>query len=208
MTVALTSKAEVSATPNYDALEPKQRAAVREFLVDFNQTRALTRAGYSKRTASQQGAQLFAKLKVRLAVDELMRVEAGVTRSRILEELARIAFADPIEIFDDAFGVRKLSEMTEGARAAIAGFKAGKYGDEIKLHDKVAALSVLARILGMLKDGQVVAVQNNNIQNNVNVGVMIAPQVATEEEWEARMREAGARDQEDIRKLVEAQIGA
>jgi phage terminase small subunit len=43
-------------------LTPKQARFVEEYLLDLNATQAATRAGYSKKTANEQGAQLLAKL--------------------------------------------------------------------------------------------------------------------------------------------------
>lgn len=45
-------------------LSPKQQRFVQEYLVDLNGTKAAIRAGYSKKTADVQAAQLLAKLKV------------------------------------------------------------------------------------------------------------------------------------------------
>ncbi len=51
-------------------LTPKQARFVEEYLLDLNATQAATRAGYSKKTANEQGAQLLAKLRIRQAVAE------------------------------------------------------------------------------------------------------------------------------------------
>lgn len=190
------------AAPTFWGLPYREQRFVREFLFDLSVPKAAARVGISENAAKD----MLVKHTVRLAMDELMQTEAGVTRSRILQELGRIAFVDPTAIFTDGFGIKDLDEMTDDARAVIAGMKQTKYGMEIKLHSKLEALSMLAKIAGMLKDGPSVAVQAN-IQTNVNVGVMIAPEVASEEDWEARMREAGARDAAEIRKLTEAQGG-
>ncbi len=59
---------------------PKQARFVEEYLIDLNATQAAIRAGYSAKTANEQGAQLLAKLSIREAV-----VEAQAIRSRRTE---------------------------------------------------------------------------------------------------------------------------
>lgn len=56
-----------------NALEPKQRMFVMEYLKDFNGTQAAIRAGYSKKTANEQAAQHLAKLSISAAVDSAIR---------------------------------------------------------------------------------------------------------------------------------------
>jgi hypothetical protein len=48
-------------------LTPKQRRFVDEYLVDLNATQAAIRAGYSARTANEQGARLLANASVAAA---------------------------------------------------------------------------------------------------------------------------------------------
>lgn len=51
-------------------LTPKQQRFVEEYLVDLNATQAATRAGYSARTANEQGARLLAHVSVASAIEE------------------------------------------------------------------------------------------------------------------------------------------
>ena len=51
-------------------LSPKQQRFVAEYLVDLNGTQAAIRAGYSKRTARTQAAQLLAKRNISEAVEK------------------------------------------------------------------------------------------------------------------------------------------
>lgn len=54
------------------ALTAKQQTFVREYLVDLNATQAAIRAGYSAKTAEQQGFQLLKKTSVAAAVQAAM----------------------------------------------------------------------------------------------------------------------------------------
>lgn len=60
-------------------LSSKQMTFVREYLVDLNATQAATRAGYSPRTANEQGARLLAKASVAEAVQAGMDARAART---------------------------------------------------------------------------------------------------------------------------------
>lgn len=57
-------------------LTPKQEAFCREYLVDLNATQAAIRAGYSPRTATEQGARLLTNANVRARVDGLKEERA------------------------------------------------------------------------------------------------------------------------------------
>ena len=82
-------------------LTPKQATFVREYLVDLNATQAATRAGYSARTANEQGARLLANASVAAAVragQEKRAAKTEITAERVLEEFWAIAMADPNEL--------------------------------------------------------------------------------------------------------------
>lgn len=49
-------------------MTPKQEAFVREYLIDLNATQAAIRAGYSPKTANEQGARLLANVSIAAAV--------------------------------------------------------------------------------------------------------------------------------------------
>lgn len=52
------------------ALTPKRLRFVQEYLIDFNATQAATRAGYSAKTAKQQGQRLLTFVDVQKAIAE------------------------------------------------------------------------------------------------------------------------------------------
>lgn len=55
------------------ALNDKQEMFCREYLIDLNATQAAIRAGYSERTANEQGSQLLSKLSIRDRISELIQ---------------------------------------------------------------------------------------------------------------------------------------
>lgn len=53
-------------------MTPKQEAFVREYLIDMNATQAARRAGYSEKTANEQGNRLLANVSVANAIAQAM----------------------------------------------------------------------------------------------------------------------------------------
>lgn len=92
-----------------------------------------------------------------------------LNRTRIETELRYLALSDPLALFDRvakgkrSFRLREIQEMSEGMRRCIASVKVRTEnltaGDDaqdtvvqVTLWDKVRALELCARALGMLKD--------------------------------------------------------
>ena len=85
---------------------------------------------------------------------------ADVALDRWMREQARIAFANPLELYNDDGSLKPLSEMSADARAMIASIEIesrvdGTGGDaesvtikKVKLHSKSAALDSIGRALG------------------------------------------------------------
>lgn len=157
-------------------LTPKQAAFVEQYLIDLNATQAAIRAGYSARTANEQGARLLANVSVAQAVAEAKAdrsAKLGLTAERVLEELAAIGFArlgdfarwgpehfelKPSEsVGDDAAAapldtravleVKSKVTYTESESGSSTRREAG-----IKLHDKVATLKLLGQHIGMFSE--------------------------------------------------------
>ncbi len=75
-------------------LTPKQARFVEEYLLDLNATQAAIRAGYSKKTANEQGAQLLAKLSIRQAVAEAQAIRSKrteITQDEVIQGLKKEA---------------------------------------------------------------------------------------------------------------------
>jgi|SRR5690349_18706767 phage terminase small subunit len=147
--------------PQRRALTDRQRKFVSEYLIHLNATKAAIRAGYSPRSAADIGHALLrhhAGVKSAIATAMAEREQrTGVTADRVVTELARIAFAD-IRSFadwgtDGELGLRAAAELSPDDAAAIAEiYGPGKAGGrpKLKLHDKRAALELLARHVGMI----------------------------------------------------------
>lgn len=129
-----------------------------EYMIDLNATQAAIRAGYSARSAGTNGPRLLGNAGVRARIDEAMAEQSrrtGVTAERVVRELARLAFVNAPDVIDMRTA-RLREDATEDDRATIASIKV-KTGDqfterEIRMCDKVKALELLGRHLGMFTD--------------------------------------------------------
>jgi len=143
-------------------LTPKQERFAAEYLVDLNATQAAIRAGYSPKTAGAQGEQLLRNVRISTAVSKAMAKRAqatGVTAERVIKELARVAFADPRGILEwgpDGVKLRKSADLTDDQAAAVAEVSESRTAAggtlKAKMHDKVRALELLGKHLGLFTD--------------------------------------------------------
>ena len=84
-------------------LTEKQQRFVDEYLIDLNATQAAIRAGYSAKTADQQGSRMLANVKVQQAISVAMAERSkrtGINQDRVVLELARIAFVKMTDLVD------------------------------------------------------------------------------------------------------------
>ena len=139
----------------------KQKIFADEYLIDLNATRAYRKAYPSVKkdeTAAQAGSRMLRNVKVADYIQKRMQERqkrTEITQDRVLEELAAIAFGkatDYAEVKDGQVIVRNTEELDEQQIRAIAGIKEGKFGIEVKLNDKLKAIELIGRHLGMFKD--------------------------------------------------------
>ncbi|WP_347271646.1 terminase small subunit [Rhizorhabdus histidinilytica] len=94
-------------------MTPKQRAFVLEYLVDLNATQAAIRAGYSAKTADQQGSRLLANVKVAEAISaaQLARSEkTKIDADWVLARLAAETSADVADLYDETGRVKPIHD--------------------------------------------------------------------------------------------------
>lgn len=151
-------------------LNDKQKRFVDEYLVDLNATAAAKRAGYSEKTAYSMGQRLLKKVEIQAAIQKRqakLQSKLEITQERVLEELAAIAFANGTDFVTvtaaGLLNVKPTSQVPKEKLPAIAGIKYNQLGVEIKLHDKVRALELLGKHLGVFDNGSAAANQENNI---------------------------------------------
>lgn len=173
-------------------LTEKQKIFVNEYLVDLNATRAYKVAYPNVKkddTAAVNGNRLLRNAKVKEYLDERMKERekrTEITQDKVLEELAAIAFSNGSkyakvieetvydengEVLLDSDGniVKQkvvdlvlTDELSETDKKAIASIKRGRNCIEISTCDKVRALELLGKHLGMFKEKVEVSGNINN----------------------------------------------
>lgn len=148
------------------ALTPKQTRFVQEYLVDLNAAQAAIRSGYSAKTAETCGPRLLRNAQVKAAVEAgqaKVHAKLEISAGRVLQELARVGFADIRRLFDEHGNLRPICELDDDTAAAIASIEVEEVvsGDKtktktvtrkIRRHDKNAALTTLARHFRLIGD--------------------------------------------------------
>ncbi len=164
------------------ALTDKQKLFADEYLIDLNATRAYKAVYKNIKnddTAAAAGARMLRNVKVAEYIEKRMKdreKRTEITQDFVLKELYEIAKAngsDFAKVVDEpiiqngmyvvdpdtgkvktykSVEVIATDKLPEEKKKAIAGIKEGKYGVEVATCDKVKALELLGRHLGMFKD--------------------------------------------------------
>lgn len=139
-------------------LTDRQRRFCDEYLVDLNATRAYM-AAYpavkKESTAAVCASQLLRNPKIETYLAErknAQRERVQIRQDDVLRELASIAFVDVTDIVSVKNGrvhIADTDSLPPEKRKIIAGLKEGQYGLEIKFCDRLRALEMLCRHLGM-----------------------------------------------------------
>lgn len=144
----------------------KMKQFVREYLGEakLNATEAARRAGYKPDNADITASDLMQHPWVKAEVEKGMKERAaktGVTAERVLQELERIALADPLDAYDEQGLPRPLKDMPEGLRRTISQIDTETSVSEdgvtttvrkIRFWDKSKSLELFLRHMGMLQD--------------------------------------------------------
>ena len=132
----------------------KQKRFCEEYLIDLNATQAAIRAGYSAVSANKIAAENMAKPDIGAYIAKAMAERSkrtGINADRVLTELAKIAFVNAADVIDASDAT-----LREDA-APIQSVKVKTFGEdglerEIKMADKLKALELLGKHLGMFED--------------------------------------------------------
>lgn len=155
-------------------LNPREARFAQEYVQDLNATKAAARAGYSAKTAYAKGSQLLKKVEVRAEVDRLLlcAMEAKImSASETLAELSKVArssFRGFTHVTPDGDPYLDLSKAGADDLDAIAEMSIEDFTDarevddegntikrdvrrvKVKQHNKIAALTTLAKYHGLL----------------------------------------------------------
>ena len=144
----------------------------------------------STNVAAVNAQKMLRNAKVQAAIEAAMRERenrTGITQDRVLRELEKIAFSNATDftkvvtktIKQDAYSAEKgewekkevehqcveitdTDKLSPDKKAAVAEISEGKYGITIKTYDKIKALELIGRHLGMFKDKVELSGQVNN----------------------------------------------
>lgn len=140
----------------------KQKRFCEEYLIDLNATQAAIRAGYSPASARDIGYENLTKPDIRARVDKTLAERSrrtGINADLVLEELGRLMrvnAADVINIADATISNSASREDTaciSSVKVKIIPTENGEIVErEIKLHDKLKAIELAGKHLGMFKD--------------------------------------------------------
>lgn len=128
-----------------------------------NALNAALAAGFSEKSAQSQGSRLLRNAKVRAILDSKLAEtfsELKITRERILQERARLAFFDPRKLFDKDGQPIPIQDLDDDTAAALCGLDISQQSTggedpittttkKYKLADKNASLTSLERQFGM-----------------------------------------------------------
>ena len=142
-------------------LTEKQQRFVDEYLIDLNATQAAIRAGYSVKTANEQGSQNLAKLSIQQVIAEQMAERSkrtGINQDRVVLELAKIALVKMTDIVDSQGRIKSDASPDDLACIESVKYKESESDTgssverEVKIASKLKALELLGKHLGMWND--------------------------------------------------------
>jgi len=108
-----------------NGLEPKQIAFIDEYMRDRNATQAAIRAGYSRKTARQMGAENLAKpaicTEINRRIAEYSRT-AGIDRMELLRQLDAMSRVDIRKLFAPEGGILPPSQWPDECHQVVAAY--------------------------------------------------------------------------------------
>ncbi|EJO5347312.1 terminase small subunit [Clostridium botulinum] len=161
-------------------LTHKQKKFCDEYLIDLNVTQAAIRSGYSKKYAMAHAYELLDKEHIKEYISKKMKdreKRTEITQDFVLKELYAIAksncsdfakvveksYMKPVydkqgnkigeeEVFYKDVDIIETDNLPEDKKKAIAAIKQTKFGIAVESCDKVKALELLGKHLGIFKD--------------------------------------------------------
>lgn len=145
-------------------LTPRQSVFAREYLHDLNAAAAYRRAGYTARgnSAEVNAARLLRNAQVAEAIEKAMAERAArteISADRVLRELSKVAFFDVRKTFNNNGSIKPISELDDDTAAALVSLDVVELGGDegcvirkVRLADKLRALELIGKHLGMFRD--------------------------------------------------------
>lgn len=147
------------------ALTQKQKIFADEYLIDLNATKAY-KAAYPRvkkdEVAAAAGARMLRNVKVAEYIQKRMDERSKrteITQDWVLEELRKIAAVNGADFArvvvkngEPMVELVSTEDLPEEKRCAISAIKETKFGISVESYNRVQALELLGRHLGMFKD--------------------------------------------------------
>lgn len=149
----------------FDKLTLKQAKFVRHYYLNGNATKAALAAGYSEASAYSIASENLSKPEIRDAMSELeeeTKKKYAALEHKIVRELCAIAFFDLTEVMEtnEAGSVqfkKNMKDLPKRIRRALLSYNQtfSNFGDSttFRAHDKLKALDMLGKHIGMFKVG-------------------------------------------------------
>lgn len=155
------------------ALNSRQRKAIENYLAGMTKEDAMLDAGYSESMAKTRRHDVFNHPEVEAEIERRQKIisaRSDVSLEWIVEKLKAIASADLGDIIDLETGRVDINKLTPELRIALTGYNVDEYQEgrgkksktvkriRIQQADKLRALELLIRHLGLSKEKQVLEV--------------------------------------------------
>ena len=163
-------------------LDNRERTFLGEYLIGLDPKRAAITAGYSKTVACSKAYQWVSNSKVKphlfMAIEKAMDLRekrTQIRQDRVLKELAKAAFFNARELFDDNGDLVAVRDLPADISAAIGHIDITSYltegGDlsttsKFRILDKLRALELIGRHLKMFTD-------KNQLNGQLSIGQII-----------------------------------
>jgi len=143
-------------------LTAKKLLFAQEFLVDLNGAQAAIRAGYSENSARSQASRLLTDENIQAYIAERRKERAEkleASADNVISEVVKLAFHDIRDMYDKKGNLKSIPELDDMTAATISSFKVKleKSGEdqydviqEYRRYDKLKALELLAKLIGLL----------------------------------------------------------
>ena len=152
-----------------DKLTDKERIFCHEVIIDWNKARAARKAGYSEEADRQIGYATFTKDYIQQYIEFIkddVEKEAGITKLRQLNELAKIAYSSIAHLHNTWIELKEFEALTDEQKASIESIDTKTEAKQsynfdteekenvdvkyvkIKLYSKLGALDQINKMLG------------------------------------------------------------
>lgn len=138
-------------------LTKKQEMFCREYIIDFNATRAALAAGYSEKSAYQIGSENLNKVEIQAFLSELMQERnerVQIDADYVLNRLVEIDTLDVLDIVDDKLNIKPIEQWSRAWRTSVTAIDVAELkesGDvigflkKVRLPDKLKNLELIGK---------------------------------------------------------------